>query len=195
MKKTNKMLLTAIVGVASMMVALPLSTSAIITDEDLGPERTLCGQEVYENVTLSEEGCGYTLDGLEIYGKLSIDKDITIFVRKEVKLYGGSDLKCHMVLEEGSKLEFNGSEDVDLSQLESLEIRKGAKLVIQDYWSKPCGLIFGNPDTCFGCGEVEIHGNVVEYDYNLPWRVTYYFDRDPDPCVLNFVGGEGVVEV
>ena len=72
MKKANKMLLTAIVGVASMMVALPLSTSAIITDGDLGSERTLCGQEVYENVTLSEEGCDYTLKDVNIHGGLEV---------------------------------------------------------------------------------------------------------------------------
>ena len=77
MKKANKMLLTAIVGAASMMVALPLSTSAIITDEDLGPERILCGQEVYENVTLSEEGCDYTLKDVDIHGDLEVNESTT----------------------------------------------------------------------------------------------------------------------
>ena len=72
MKKINKMLLTAIVGATSMMVALPLSTSADITNEDLGPERILCGQEVYENVKLSGEGLDYTLKDVNIHGGLEV---------------------------------------------------------------------------------------------------------------------------
>ena len=197
MKKTNKMLLTAIVGVASMMVALPLSTSAIITDGDLGPERTLCEQEVYENVKLSIEGLDYTLKDVEIHGDLEVDESTTLTVERFVCLYGNlylkggniviqeggrllivgsnsSTLNGEILLSEGSIFEFHGSGNVDLSQLKSLFIEEGARLEIENYWKKPCKLTFGTPDTCFGCGEVEIHGN-VEFDTSLfpslPWRV------------------------
>ena len=200
MKKTNKMLLTAIVGAASMMVALPLSTSADITNEDLGPERILRGQEVYENVKLSGEGWDYTLKDVEIHGDLDVDKNTTAVVEGNVRVLRGglrlkkggniviqegssltivegsnpSTLNGKIILSEGSKLEFDGSENVDLSQLESLDIEEGAKLVIKNYSQDPCNLTFGTKDTCFGSGNVEIYGNVecdASLSPSLPWYV------------------------
>ena len=99
MKKANKMLLTAIVGAASMMVALPLSTSASIND-------ILYGEEGYENVEFNEGGARLAreriLEDCEVES-LEVKEGDVLRIKGEVKvdelLWNGK-----IVVESGGKL-------------------------------------------------------------------------------------------